>query len=159
MRHTRDYQDLVKLARQAMEPEKIEAFIEFLDAEASYLLYRAVAQAKADLSHNDTTEFALSIGGKELQQTLSRQDFEAWIARDLADIDTCVTESLVAAGLDEGGIDRVFLTGGSSYVPAVKAMFEARFGTDKVETGDQFVSIAHGLSLIAQEDDPRPWLA
>jgi hypothetical chaperone protein len=159
MRHTRDYQDLIKLARQAMEPEKIEAFIEFLDAEASYLLYRAVAQAKAALSHNDTTEFNLAIGGKELHQTLSRQDFETWIAPDLADIDICVSDSLVAAGLDESGIDRVFLTGGSSYVPAVKAMFEARFGGDKVETGDQFVSIAHGLSLIAQERDPTPWLA
>jgi hypothetical chaperone protein len=159
MRHTRDYQDLIKLARQAMEPAKIEAFIEFLDAEASYLLYRAVASAKAALSHSDTADFNLAIGDKDLHQTLSRHDFEAWIAPDLLDIDTCVSDSLVAAGLDEGGIDRVFLTGGSSYVPAVKAMFERRFGTGKVETGDQFVSIAHGLSLIAQEKDPIPWLA
>jgi hypothetical protein len=29
----------------------------------------------------------------------------------------------------------------------------------KVETGDQFVSIANGLALIAQEDDLEPWLA
>lgn len=159
MRHTRDYQDLIKLARQAKESEKIEAFIRFLDAEASYLLYRAVANAKAALSHNDSTDFNLAIGQTKLHQTLSRKDFEAWIAPDLADIDACVSDSLVAAGLDEGGIDRVFLTGGSSYVPAVKAMFETRFGAVKVETGDQFVSIAHGLSLIAQEEDPSSWLA
>jgi hypothetical chaperone protein len=159
MRHTRDYQDLIKLARQAMEPDKIEAFIAFSDAEASYHLYRAVASAKAALSNSDTTEFNLAIGGKSMRQMLSRQDFEAWIAPDLADIDACVSDSFVAASLDEGGIDRVFLTGGSSYVPAVKALFETRFGAAKVETGDQFVSIAHGLSLIAQEKDPTPWLA
>lgn len=29
----------------------------------------------------------------------------------------------------------------------------------EVETGDQFVSIANGLALIAQEDDLEPWLA
>ena len=159
MRYTRDYQDLIKLARQAVEPEKIEAFINFLDAEASYLLYRAVANAKAALSTARATEFTLAIGGRHLTKTLTRDDFQTWIAGDLADIDACVTDSLVAAGLDEGRIDRVFLTGGSSYVPAVKAMFDARFGAGKVETGDQFVSIAHGLSLIAQEPDPTPWLA
>jgi hypothetical chaperone protein len=159
MRHTRDYQDLIKLERQANEPRKIQAFIDFLDAEASYLLYRAVAKAKTELSHADSTDFALNVGVNKLHQTLSRSDFEAWIAGDLADIDTCVSEALVAANLDEGGIDRVFLTGGSSFVPAVKTMFEMRFGAAKVETGDQFVSIAHGLSLIAQEADPTPWLA
>jgi hypothetical chaperone protein len=159
MRHTRDYQDLIKLERQANEPHKIQAFIDFLDAEASYLLYRAVANAKTALSGGEQTQFHLNVGSAKLEKTITRADFEAWIAPDLADIDSCVSDSLVAAGLDEGGIDRVFLTGGSSYVPAVKAMFEGRFGAGKVETGDQFVSIAHGLSLIAQEADPTPWLA
>ncbi|MFM1976052.1 MAG: hypothetical protein RL145_898 [Pseudomonadota bacterium] len=92
-------------------------------------------------------------------KSLTRADFESWIADDLGQIDSCVTDALIAAGLDESGIDRVFLTGGSSFVPAVRTQFETRFGAQKVETGDQFVSIAHGLSLIAQEDDPSPWLA
>ena len=159
MRHTRDYQDLIKLARQAVEPDKIQAFIDFLDAEASYLLYRAVAEAKTALSHAHTAEFCLMTGGNRLVKTISRHDFQAWIGDDLADINACVSDTLIAAGIDEGGVDRVFLTGGSSYVPAVKSMFETRFGANKVETGDQFVSIAHGLSLIAQEADPTPWLA
>jgi hypothetical chaperone protein len=159
MRHTRDYQDLIKLARQASEPHKIQAFIDFLDAEASYLLYRAVAATKTALSHDDEAVFNLDTGGNNLRQTINRADFESWIADDITQIDSCVTDALVAAGLDEGGIDRVFLTGGTSFVPAVKATFERRFGATKVETGDQFVSIAHGLSLIAQEDDPKPWLA
>jgi hypothetical chaperone protein len=159
MRHTRDYQDLIKLARQASDPHKIQAFIDFLDAEASYLLYRAVAATKTALSHADQADFSLMIGANRLHQTITRADFDAWIAPDLLEIDGCVSDALVAAGLDEGGIDRVFLTGGTSFVPAVKTMFETRFGSHKVETGDQFVSIAHGLSLIAQEPDPTPWLA
>jgi hypothetical chaperone protein len=159
MRHTRDYQDLIKLLRQASEPSKIQSFIDFLDAEASYLLYRAVGKAKTELSQADSTEFDLKIGTTSIRQTISRQDFETWITPDLDQIDACVTEALVAANLDEGQIDRVFLTGGSSFVPSVQARFDARFGASKVETGDQFVSIAHGLSLIAQEDDPTPWLA
>jgi hypothetical chaperone protein len=111
------------------------------------------------LSHADQADFNLMIGANRLHQTITRADFDAWIAPDLLEIDGCVSDALVAADLDEGGIDRVFLTGGTSFVPAVKTMFETRFGAHKVETGDQFVSIAHGLSLIAQEPDPTPWLA
>jgi hypothetical chaperone protein len=159
MRHTRDYHDLVKLLRQACEPDRIQAFIDFLDGDASYLLYRAVAKAKTTLSASDKAQFELKIGRNMISQSLSRGDFECWIGDDLDDIDGCVSEALVAAQLDEGQIDRVFLTGGSSFVPAVKARFDRRFGANKVETGDQFVSIAHGLSLIAQEADTTPWLA
>ena len=59
----------------------------------------------------------------------------------------------------EGEIDRVFLTGGSSFVPAVRRQFEARFGAEKIETGDQLVSIAYGLALIAQEEQVERWAA
>jgi hypothetical chaperone protein len=44
-------------------------------------------------------------------------------------------------------------------VPALRESFDARFGAGKVETGDQFVSIANGLALIAQEENIEPWLA
>ena len=51
----------------------------------------------------------------------------------------------------------MFLTGGSSFVPAVRGLFEQRFGAGKIETGDQLVSIAYGLSLIGRERDIGRW--
>jgi hypothetical chaperone protein len=59
--------------------------------------------------------------------------------------------------LNEEAIDRVFLTGGTSFVPAVREQFARRFGEAKIETGDQLVSIAYGLALIAGEDDVARW--
>jgi len=90
-------------------------------------LYRAVAKAKTALSASDMVHVELKMGRKHISESVSRADFESWIAGDLDDIDGCVSEALVAAELDEGGIDRVFLTGGSSFVPAVKARFDRRF--------------------------------
>jgi hypothetical chaperone protein len=159
MRHTRDYHDLLKLERQADEPEKIRSFIDFLDAEASYQLYRAIARTKMELSHQSTARLDLDVGTMSVHKDVTRADFEHWIAADLQAIDACVTQAMERAQLGEGQIDRVFLTGGTSFVPAVRTQFEARFGAHKVETGDQFVSIAHGLSLIAMEEDQTPWLA
>ena len=53
--------------------------------------------------------------------------------------------------------DRVFLTGGTSHVPAVRALFHARFGTAKVEAGDELISIAKGLALIGARKDAGMW--
>jgi len=159
MRHTKDYADLVKLANMADDPRLIEAFIAFLDADATYLLYRAVAQLKTALSHQDEARFDLEAGRLKLHRTIARAEFEGWIGEDVGAIQATVGEALARANLSEAGVDRVFLTGGTSYVPALRRSFEDRFGAEKVETGDQFVSIANGLALVAQQDDLEPWLA
>ena len=44
----------------------------------------------------------------------------------------------------------VFLTGGTSFVPAVQNLFAERFGSDRLMSADQFESIAYGLALIGQ---------
>ena len=56
-------------------------------------------------------------------------------------------------------IDRVFLTGGSSLIPATRAMFERRFGTERIATGGELTSIAHGLALIGEQEDLAAWAA
>jgi hypothetical chaperone protein len=43
------------------------------------------------------------------------------------------------------------LTGGSSLVPAVRRIFERRFGADRIRTGSEFTSVAQGLALKASE--------
>jgi hypothetical chaperone protein len=48
-------------------------------------------------------------------------------------------------------VDRVFLTGGTSFVPAVRAIFERRFGASRVRAGNEFTSVARGLALRAAE--------
>jgi hypothetical chaperone protein len=48
-------------------------------------------------------------------------------------------------------IDRVFLTGGSSLVPAVRRLFVARFGEDRLRSGAELTSVASGLALRARE--------
>lgn len=157
MRHSRDYRDLQQLLRDSLDPDRIRAFLAFLDADAGYAMYRAVSAAKMQLSHADEGVLSLHVAGVDIERKILRTDFEKWIAPELAEIDACVDRALREAGLAETEIDRVFLTGGSSFVPAVRAQFEARFGAEKIETGDQLVSIAYGLSLIGREKDIGRW--
>jgi len=157
MRHSRDYRDLQQLVRSSLDPDRIRAFIAFLDADAGYAMNRAVSTAKMQLSQEDAGTLSLHVAGVDIERTIKRTDFEKWIAPELEEIGACVDRALNEAGLQESEIDRVFLTGGSSFVPAVRAQFETRFGAAKIETGDQLVSIAFGLSLIAREADISRW--
>jgi hypothetical chaperone protein len=56
-------------------------------------------------------------------------------------------------------IDSVFLTGGSSAIPSVRRLFEARFGTHRLADGENFQAVAYGLALVGLEDNLQPWLA
>ena len=157
MRQSRDYRELEQLLRDSLDPDRIRAFLAFLDADAGYAMYRAVSAAKMQLSHAEEGKLSLHVAGVDIERTIKRTEFETWIAPELDDIAACVDRALAQAGLVESQVDRVFLTGGSSFVPAVRAQFESRFGAAKIETGDQLVSIAYGLSLIGREADISRW--
>ena len=157
MRHSRDYRDLQQLVRTSLDPERINAFIAFLDADAGYAMNRAVSAAKMQLSNAEEGVLSFHVAGVDIERTIKRTEFEKWIAPELEEIGATVDRALREAGLAETDIDRVFLTGGSSFVPAVRAQFETRFGASKIETGDQLVSIAYGLALIAGEEDVGRW--
>jgi hypothetical chaperone protein len=149
--------ELREIARTASAPERLRAFVDFIDADQGYPLYQALTEAKIRLSEHETTRLRFRGGGLSLDEPLNRRDFEHWIAPDLDRIDVAVTSVLARAGLTEGGVDRVFLTGGSSFVPAVRDRFARRFSADRLDDGAQMLSIAYGLALIGETDDPERW--
>jgi hypothetical chaperone protein len=155
--------ELKEFLRYAIERDGLEKFILLIENDWGYPLYKAVSQAKAQLSVAPHAQLVFQAQGLSeelnLQATISRSDFNQWIAPELAQIDQAVSHALNTAKLQEHQVDRIFLTGGSSFVPAVRALFDARFGSAKVETGDQLESIAYGLALIAQTGNPQAWAA
>ena len=62
-----------------------------------------------------------------------------------------VPEFLKSSAIAPNQIDRVFLTGGTSFVPAVRRIFESSFTPARVRTGNEFTSVAQGLALRALE--------
>ncbi len=151
---TRNVNQILKSARaNALEPEKIEALINLIDEDLGYQLHQAVQRLKINLSHNDSAQFQFRDGSMDIQATVTRADFESWIGEDLQSIEQCVDGLLETTGISPKNVDRVFLTGGTSFVPAVRRIFESRFTTDRVRTGNEFTSVARGLALRARERD------
>jgi len=149
---TRNVSEILKRARAlAVEPEKIEALIALIDEDLGFQLHQAVQRLKFELSSAEEAEFRFADGSLELRQIVTRGTFEGWIAEDLAAIENCIDSLFRTTGVAVSDVDRVFLTGGTSFVPAVRAIFERRFGKDRVRSGNEFTSVARGLALRAAE--------
>ena len=157
MKSNGDLAGLRDLAKVALDREALEAFIDIVDYDLGLALYRAVSAAKVTLSSEENAAFRFAEEGVEIEATITRRDFEAWIAPDVARIAATVDEVLAKAGVGEAGIERVFLTGGTSFVPAIRNLFVERFGAAKLTNTDQFESIASGLALIGQDADGARW--
>ena len=157
MRASRDMREIRALVREATEPEKIERLVETLDENYGYQLYRSVSRLKEALSMEEAAEFRFEAGSISLRGGVKRATFEGWIAPELQRIETAVDEALASAKLAPDGVDRIFLTGGSSLVPAVRAIFHRRFDPGRIETGAELESIASGLALMGRERDLSRW--
>lgn len=144
--------EILKSARlRALEPEKIEALITLIDEDLGYHLHQAVQRVKFQLSHSEVAEFHFRDGSMDLHIAVTREAFEGWIAEELGAIEQCIDSLLETSGIPRSQVDRVFLTGGTSLVPAVRRIFRERFGEDRIRTGDEFISVARGLAMRAQE--------
>ena len=85
-----------------------------------------------------------------LRTPVARHEFEAWIQPELERMADSIDHLLARASVTAQQISRVFLTGGTSLVPAVHRLFTSRFGEQRVQSGEAFTSVAHGLGLMAQ---------
>ncbi len=152
----KDVLDMLKGVHSlSLEPEKIAALIHFVKEDLGFHLHRAVQQLKVDLSQGSVAQFQFSDGFVALAAVVERTSFEEWISEELAQIAACVDALLGSSGVRPQDVDRVFLTGGSSFVPAVRRIFETRFDPGKIRGGSEFTSVARGLAMRAAERERR----
>jgi hypothetical chaperone protein len=148
----KDVLDMLRgVLAQSLEPEKIGALIHFIKEDLGFQLHRAVQKIKCDLSKDPVATFRFSDGFVDLATAVERVSFEDWISEELSQIAECVDSLLSSSGVHAKDVDMVFLTGGSSFVPAVRKIFEARFGQKRIRGGNEFTSVARGLALKAMD--------
>jgi hypothetical chaperone protein len=151
MRTPKMLREIEEVARLSAHPERLRHLIALIRDEMGYRLYETVSAAKAELSRADAVRLQFTHNDFAVDRMITRSEFECWIAPDLARIAATVDQALHQAQLGASDIDRVFLTGGTSFVPAVRAIFTNRFGAERISAGGEFVSVAEGLALIGRD--------
>ena len=144
-------EQLERIRAQAVESEQIGYLIHLIKYDLGYQLHQSVQKLKTELSSWNSAAFEFRDGDLLLEATVDRTSFEEWIEYELDQITSCIDALLTKTGVNPADVDAVFLTGGSSFVPAVRRIFQQQFGATKLRAGNEFTSVAMGLARIAAQ--------
>jgi hypothetical chaperone protein len=137
---------------QALEPQKIDALIDLVDHELGYRLYQSIEGKKCALSGEAQTQFHFEEAAVAIDKPVSRSQFEDWIDPEVSAISRCVDRLLTTCNVAPQDVDAIFMTGGSSFVPVIRRLFEHKFGSETpIRAGQEFTSVAEGLAIHALE--------
>jgi hypothetical chaperone protein len=108
-----------------------------------------VEEAKIALSDAAVAEVSLGFLESGLTAPARRAGFDRSIATHAGRLQAAASDCIARAGLGPAAIDTVFLTGGSSRVPAVRAAIARAAPAARLASGSDFLSVALGLTGIA----------
>jgi len=148
---TKKNMELLRQIRfRALEPQKIEALIDLVDHDLGYRLYQSIERTKCVLSDKAQTQFGFHEAAVTIDKPVSRSQFEGWIDPEISQISRCVERLLATCNVAPQNVDAIFMTGGSSFVPAIRKLFAQKFGAETpVRAGQEFTSVAEGLAIHA----------
>lgn len=140
-----------KLEEMTSDREAIKRLRELIIFNLGFYVYEQVDKSKKDISVNDSSMISIHQQSLQIDEQLSKIEFNEIISLKLREIKTLIRTALQSAQLDVDNIDVVVTTGGSSLIPAVQHLLTNMFGDEKVKSFDVFESVAKGLALKAKE--------
>jgi hypothetical chaperone protein len=140
---------LERIRAGALAPAAIDQLCHLVEEDLGLPLHAAVEATKLALSRAPATTLAFVRPGINVTTEVLRAAFDGWILDELTAIDDAITDALAKAGATTADVDRVFTTGGSSHVPAVRGVLGGRFGFERLVGGEELTSVAAGLAAIA----------
>jgi len=110
----------------------------------------AARTAREALSESDDVPFQVDLsGGRRIDSTLSRADFEAWARPLVQRTLDAATRALRDAGLEREQIKGVVMVGGATRMPLVRREVARLFGTEPLTDLDPDRVVALGAALQA----------
>jgi len=143
LRIKKDLQDYYHYSKR--DP-KFKNLITLIDNNLGYSVFQAIEKTKIELSGSALSSFAYANMDIEINEEISRAQYDAIIQKDVKKISTYLDEFLLKNNIQAEEIDSLFLTGGTSLVAAIQELFKSRFPHVPVNSGDNFTSVAKGLA-------------
>jgi hypothetical chaperone protein len=140
---------LEQMLETSEAPKAMEALHDLVMYNLGYQLFRAIERTKVTLSSEDEAWVDFDEERIHLYERVTRADFEVFCQPLLEGLEQTVSK-IFNGSVRTDEVSAVFLTGGTSYIPAVRALFARRFGEDRLRTGDAFTSVVSGLGRAAK---------
>lgn len=141
--------ELAELVSLAHEPVKVGRLLDLVRRRLGHRLALVVEAAKIVLSAEDRTTVRLDFLEAGLDVTAARTAFDEAIVGGLARLHGSAAECIAAAGMKADAVETIFLTGGTSRVPAVREAIRRAAPSARLVGGSDLLSVALGLTQIA----------
>ncbi|KAB0666751.1 Hsp70 family protein [Oryzomonas japonica] len=142
-RKTREHIRVIKGTTD--DRQAIEHLENIIGDNYGFFLFQAIEKAKCELSDREQTLISFRERDLCIDEKIGKGEFEAINAENIQQISDCIDEVVARSGLAPAQMDTVFLTGGTSRIPRIQALFAERFGREKLDNRDAFTSVVHGL--------------
>ena len=146
----RNEREIAELVSLAAEPEKVERLLAVVHRRLGHHLAFAVEDAKIALSAEERAAVPLAFLEKGLSVTATRVQFDHAIRTGTDRLHKAARDCIAAAGVAPSAIDTIFLTGGSSRVPSVRAAIAKAAPSARLAGGSDLLSVALGLTQMAR---------
>lgn len=149
------YTEMVKrnlehLYKKSLSPNLLQRFLTIVQNHDGHRLAIDIEETKIELTDLDVYNLDLAYIEKGWSLNITKQDFEASMKELVHKISQTIQETINLAGVKTEDIKLVFLTGGGTAVPIVQETVKSMLPNATYETGNQFSSIASGLTEYAQ---------
>jgi hypothetical chaperone protein len=144
----RTEREVTELASLACEPEKVARLLKLLQQGLGHRLAFTVEDAKIALSSDDRVAIPLAFLEAGLSAVATRRAFDRAIGGATDRLHKAAGDCIVAAGLKADAIETIFLTGGSSRVPAVRKAVARAAPAARIAGGSDLLSVALGLAQM-----------
>jgi len=138
-----------KLIQMAQDPIPIGRLLEMIKEGLYFPFSQKIIQSKMELSNAPLSQLNMDIFEHPFKLELSENAFNQIIQEEVYKIRKTLDETLKQAGVHYQDIDRVFLTGGSTLVPAVRNIYASLFSEEKLIHTDVLSSVGYGLAIAA----------
>ncbi len=145
-----------QLQRSAADPTPYQALETLVTHNIGFKLFKEIERVKIALSVEQSAVLSFNYQNIALNETLTRRRLERLIAGEIAAVERGVWDVLRRADVSAGSVDLVLRTGGSSLIPAFRALLGGIFSSERVRDIDPLVSVTGGFAVVAHDVPRRP---
>jgi len=134
-----------------VDREKLDRLLRLVEEQLGFYVFENIEGAKRGLSDADSVVINLDHPAIEIEESISRKNFDTFTESQVRAITSTLDETLKQAGLTPSQVDIVCCTGGTAKVPVIQKELVGRFGASKVLQHNYFHSVVEGLTRVAAE--------
>jgi hypothetical chaperone protein len=142
--------ELRQIRYEAERRDLVDRFIRIVEERQGHTIAIGVEQAKIALTTASKATSALANHGDWAKFSFTRKQLDAAIADSVERVVATVRRLLDDARIQAGEINTIFLTGGSSMVPALRSGILSLFPEARTAESDLLGSVGIGLALDAR---------